>query len=949
MADMNSSMNSAAEYAERARMRAEADVARQAESMRERAAWHQRVADRASQAALYARDAAFAGGAHIYSHAARGAAYAYANAAEARGAGAFFGMSNFETAGPVSRGIPGTYVASGQSFGGLVYDAYLGDALSALSLFSHFRDSGQVLGMPLAMVKQRTREELSLRLQHVPNSMLTALPDFLGYRFEGLRTDAQRQAAYAFSHVTGPAATLAGGRGISSTNGLAKIVSDTMISVGTEFDKQRGYSLALEEERDIQAATYNLLSSTRKSEMANMSSSQVADDIRKTRRIVHRMIENLRITSKEAVALADEFGNVFSPEMINELVRATAAGVSGGSAGGMTPVQYAKMMQQHAFTGMRLGLSMPEAIQYGASMSNRQGGYINLYQKGIITGADLFMYGGNTVEEASALFLQAQQRMGLTYGAAPGMGAMFETDAGRRYMRSMAAGRMPGGIMGFLSQRAGAVVSDPYAEMRSLYNPQTRQEMAMFGDMASYEQATQAAEFATMRFPGQTPEQHAANKRAMAIRFYARQNGIQDPVIAAREYDLKGRLRETFGGGAQAVTYQIMQQRGSFNMSLGQYKDTVNKVLNSPEVAGDINKFAEMTPYEQEMLINRSREIDLSVSESQRQQAYDAAQNMGAGARIGFAVAGLGLLAGVIGQAVATGGVGILAAPPATKAGVLLLGTAIGAGIGAAASPDVMPDDAVLGASALGSADETFITSYFGNDSEDEQEALVRNLLNRGLTPDQINAGLRKHGVTDTYFEDSDLRDKARVDKSRLGLELGSDTKSERTRKALVKMYADIKNGKKIPDYMISGASREKASGEIRRLSGMSEEKFLDLPDTIKATGMRYDIVDGKKVAKISDAGVLLTDPEIKKQLLLAAQTSGNEADKQLVDLLKDSKVSAGSAITAFQNQASSEAKDTLQLLRGQMVASTLASSPRGHIATKPVYVEVVPTKDKNE
>jgi len=938
MADMNSQIGASIQQSELARQRAMADMQRQVDEMQRRAAWHQGIADRAAQAGQAMGGMAMGGAAHFYSNAATGAAYMYANAAQrASSAAAAFGMANLNLSGPDARGIPGPYLSAGQSFGGLLYEGGLGRGLNALTGNLFFRDVNQVLGLPPAMVGEMARDELALRGQKVFTTLGQGLPfsDYFGFRFNDIRDVTQRDVARRFSYLTGPAASLAGGRGIRSTSALAEGIARSLEDAGERFDRARGYSLSKEEELDIRSATMNLMSVTQGQNFANLSAADRDADIRKMRNVVHQMMANLRVSAKEAVGIAKEFGEFFSPESINQMTIGAQEAAAAGAAGALTPVQLMRMRAQASQAGLRLGMSDAQALQFGGTFINERGAILAQRRAGLLSYGDLFMYGGSNADEAAMLMAQANRRLGLQFAADPGIAMMYANRRGVQAMNQLAAGGVPGGIVGFMSAQAGVAAADPYAALRSRFDPQAKERQATTGLLAAFNQARSIANFSTVFGPGADTAEGSANRRAVAIAEFARLAGINDDVEAARQYDRLLRSEKMLGGAKEAFIYNQMQQLSPVGLDVDQAKSTVNRVLES--VGGDINSFMAKPEYERRMLVERARRFDLTPTELEKEEYVNRRVTRG---RIGGALVGLG--AGIA-AAPLTGGVGLFTAPMA--------GAAVGGEYARNAALDALSSgaaaDQIFGIGDLTQSGLFSEASYRSGvavnpllaliselgDSEADIESAAKKLLGRGLSHHQLNAMLMESGATNFFFDASgDLRDRTSPDDSDATTRFG---RASRVKSALVAGFRNLQTTKQLPESVLRGATREKAAETIRSMTSMSETSFLEQADVVRQVGIRRS---ESGLLGVSDQAALLQDPELLSQLQ-SATFGANQKD--LYELISRPDIDASAALSAFSKQASQESMQNLQYLRGSRVASTLASS-RGQTENNPMFVAQV-------
>lgn len=945
MADINSQMGASLQQAEMARQRAMADMQRQVDEMHRRSAWHQSISDRAAQAGRAVGGAAMGAGAHFYSNAATGAAFTAAQLERAQSvAGAAIGMSGFQTNGPMARGIPGPYLSSGQSFGGLMYDAGLGSALNAATGNLFFRDANQVLGMPQGMVRQMAQDEMSLRMNKVVNVLGQALPfsDALGMRFNDIRDVTQRDVARRFSYLTGQASSMSGGRGVSSTGALASGIARSLEDAGERFDRARGYSVSKEEELDIRNATLNMMSSTQGQKFATMSASQRDSDIRKMRNVVHQMMDNLRVSAKEAAEITQEFGEFFSPEQMGQMSRAVQTAISSGAGGSLTGIQLQRMLVQSQRAGLQMGMSDSQAMKFGETFLNERGAILAQRRSGLLSYGDMFMYGGSNADEAAALMAQANRRLGLQYGADPAIGMMYANKNGVRAMNDLAAGSNQGGIFGFMTSQANVAASDPYAALRARFDPQAKERQATTGLLAAFNQARQVADFNTVFGPGADTPEGKANRRAVAIAEFARSAGIKDDVEAARQYDRLARAEKMLGGPKQAFIYNQMQQLAPYAMDADEARGVTERVLQS--VGGDINKFMEKPEYERKVIVEKARRFKYGATEADKEE-YIAAETrkgraLGLAAGISTGVLTGNVAAGVGASVLFTGAVGAAYRSSAesrveTEEGQRMLlgldkldsgfgenavGAAAALGVGAAFGPVGL---AVGGAVAIG---------MLASDSEEDIEVAIKKAMRAGISHHDLNAMLSQGGVNNFIVTaNGDLRDRDNPNDTNASTRFG---RADKLKEVLSSNLEKIRKTGKLDESVIRGAGKEKAADQIRAMSSKSDTDFLAEADVVSKVGMRRDEAGN---VSISDESALLSDPEILDQVRQAA-FEGGQTD--LYEKLKSEDLDAGVALNMFMKSANNTSMENLQYLRGSRVASSLAST-RGQTETNPMYVKV--------
>lgn len=650
MPDLREQYYASLSQAESARSKAEQDSQRHYAEVQQRNAYHQALADRAMRqsysgpgftdrvmsaaggigsAAITGGQALLGGmamaGAHVYNGVAAGAGYAYANAQQhgSSAAGAF-GMAGGSVVGPTARGINGPYLQAGQSFSGLLYEAGLGAGLNTATFGMLFRDYNQVVGMPSELVKQRSQEELSLRMRSVGNSAVLSLTKLVPYsvlntRFSGMTSDTRREVSRRMSFISGPASDLVGGLGISSTGKINTDITNALFESGREYDKARGYSLSNEEERGFQNAALNTMGITQLQKLAETSSRSRKAEIKQARDYVHRISENLRISTDELGELTKEFGLVLGPENLKKLSDAASAIGQSGRGGGLSGVQLTRLSALEERRGWALGMSESQGINYGTSLLAERGAILAQRKGNILSRVSLAAFGGDNEDDQATNWAAAMRQAGLNYGTNPTIAGMFANARGNSVMSNLAAGVAPGGLLGFLGAQASLSLSDPIAALRAKYDPAAKERLANIGQLAAFQESKLYTPFDIM---SSSPE----DSRTLQIARFERATGLSS-VQAMHAWDRNKGIEDAFKAinpdtaSENAAAYSLMSRVDSSTRSgVGESADAVQALLKD---VGGYEKFGAMSSSQQRQAVNKAVGANFAAAINAREKTFN--------------------------------------------------------------------------------------------------------------------------------------------------------------------------------------------------------------------------------------------------------------------------------------------------------------------------------------
>lgn len=989
MSEANNQFNSALNAAEEARQKAQQDAARHAAEITARTQYHQQLAERATkmsagnqsftenvaaaarstrdflapigQGLMTAGSYGAAGlamvGAHVYSGASRGASYIGGQLSQAAPSmGAAFGVGDFSITGPGSRGISGPYQQAGQSFFGMMYEGGIGGALNTATAGMFFRDVNQVVGLPPALVRQRAQEEMSMRARSVGNAFTEALPfsSVMGFRFAGMASDTRRDVAERLSFVTGTGGDnlLAGGRGVSATGQLTTTIMESLERSGRQYDRTRGYSLSSEEERSFRRAALNMFDTPELQNLTKAPSSEVKRKMTQAREVVHKLTDDLRISAGEAEKLTEQFGKIFGPDILGRLSAASKNIISGGAAGGLSGTQIMTMMAQQTQSGYKLGMGDTQATQFAQSFMAERGAVLAQRRAGLITTGDLYMYGGSNADEAAANLAQANRRIGSQFGMGdPGRAAMFANRSGNNYMNQLAAGANAGGMIGFLGAQANVTVADPYAALRSQYDPDAKQRAATTGRLAAFQSARQQAKF-THLFKTGDPAVDRKNARALSIQAFQQSAGIEDPVEAARQFDMMELAEMEMGDSKKAFLYNEMQQVGAYGMDIDKAKQITETILKA--TGGDVNKFANATDIEKRRMVNEALVTDVglttdekrgvdarlqatmnaygnaapaTVTEEMRQREQEVALNAKFGLNdvgVNLDEATLGVLGGAVGGTLAGAGAGLLggAVAGATIGSIIPgFGTVVGGLIGGAVG--------LVGGAAVGLVSG----AVSALDQEGDIEKTAQQLLAAGVPKNAVNARLRGTGyrVDDSgnLVDDDDGNKNA----DSLG---GTGDVHQR----LAAMTKDIINNKgKLAQQDVQGMELEAQKERVLAMTGdlnadtyLSKNKEFQEKIGVKDTG------DGTFGYTEDQRAQLMQDKNFMADVKKAAEITG---DKELLKDLESGRQKGGTREAAANRlMASDTLQEAMKNIRLERELGVKKAEPLGSSKDKPMYVK---------
>ena len=425
--------------------------------------------------------------------------------------------------GAASRGWEGPYYGGTQTFGGLLYEAGIGAALrSAFSFLpgQPFGDVNQVVGATPAMVGQRARDELALRVKEVGFGALTALPfsNRLGFDVAAIGPDLRRQLARQLSFVAGGDA--AGGRGFRATGQTVTGMNDAIIADLQRLNRSMGYGLS-DADRDTLAAGWSSGMNAAEMERASRLSPQEFSRKFGTRVSSMKHVADLmRVSSEQVVEFYKAVGEIFDAGDVQGHLTALGGRFSGGAPGPMSSAQRLSLFTGGARAAAASGASGGFAASIGMTrLSMADAIYVDM-RRGALDKTAMSVY-GSTIEEQQANLSAARMQAGLNFGfSSPGMAALYAGNP-------VAARRFEAGgydLLGGAQAMGGTILRDPAASLRARFDPTAQEAMKRGGRYAAFAKARQVQDaFARLGF---------SDTEAFGINEFGRRTGLDDTQAA---------------------------------------------------------------------------------------------------------------------------------------------------------------------------------------------------------------------------------------------------------------------------------------------------------------------------------------------------------------------------------------------------------------------------------
>jgi len=421
--------------------------------------------------------------------------------------------------GPQSAGQFGQSFYSGRSFGGVLYEAGMGQALNTLTAGVFFKDANRNVGLDPAFTQALARGELSARLSEAGEAFKFALP--FAQRWNGpggvvaagfRRSAATRLAAFGYSGE----GDLPGGRGIlASAPGLQKLSGAVEERLNT-LNEELGYGLTREQGAGIAEAAGKLFSDTELNKMRQTADTGGADKLKQGVDVVTRFMRNLKLQVEDLSEFEDEMQQ-FGADVVDKLGASAAMTAAGGLAGA-----YSGKALMRAQTAVRremlaLGVSGENDLTQAGERATaaRLGNY------GIMAQRSRFSMFGRTETEGADAYTATMSRGGTGYAtSSAGRTALFQTGGIAPLMGGA-------NFMGHMGAQASALLANPFSALSFRFDPRRQQEAQLYGSDLAYQESMATAGFMGQfmrRVPGWDP-------LAAAKAQFAASTGLSDSEV----------------------------------------------------------------------------------------------------------------------------------------------------------------------------------------------------------------------------------------------------------------------------------------------------------------------------------------------------------------------------------------------------------------------------------
>jgi hypothetical protein len=429
------------------------------------------------------------------------------------------------------RGAPGGpsgFYAAPMGFGDLLYEAGGGRALQALTGGVFGLDANRSAGFNPALVQSRARAELQLRFENIGSSMLQSLPfsNRTRFAFQGGTEDTQRLLAQQLSFIRSariPGGEIGGLGFRANSTGIAGIAQGMNEELG-RINRLRGYDLSEGEADELKGgalARFTPVELERAVQTGGLGSVRA-----KAQAAMKRLNELKQATNaelKDLIEFQSEVKKFFQGDSFDALMRPTVA------FGGMNQLQAMRQTGVLAREGLSLGLRQGSAARYGRQQSTAALSFYESMVNGEIDDATARMYGGTGADAAFA-FTARKRAYGLSVGSRDdGMRSLFYADPGA--VSKLNSG---GNYWSFLGAQANTAMQNPFAAGLSRYDPSTQERLANGGMYAAYSAATAEAR-ATQMFLG---KRGADQVLLRGLTGFQERTGISDNAEVRRLYDM---------------------------------------------------------------------------------------------------------------------------------------------------------------------------------------------------------------------------------------------------------------------------------------------------------------------------------------------------------------------------------------------------------------------------
>ena len=541
------------------------EMMRQRASMDMQSARTQGIMSQAWMATQRAAQFTASAASSVYGHAAPpiGASMAYMGArmpSLGRETLAAFGMGGGAFAyGPQLRGMVGGYYSGAQSFGGLLYEGMIGDALkSTLGMGLFFQDVNKRFGVAPGIIREAASDELALRLSAVGNKAMAGIPiaaTRLGWRFKAIEQDVQRDLTQRLSFIRsdgmdGGAFT---GYGFRSSSSVMEGMTSAQMRAFQTLNKRLGYGVSNDE---VQAAMNAAIAGFSERELENAMAAdpsgktlsrrleKVTADMERVARDTHADIKAIQNFRAALRSFGDEAGITVAEGIVASDVQA------GRLFGGGNPEARLQAQLQFMNEARALGLDdLASQARYGGRQYNRSLAVYEQSRTGLISGAAFSMYGGDSDFERAQNYRRRVAQLGVQSGmSSPGLRALFYSGAG---LAGIQEGRLD--YLGGLGAQANAMLRDPLASLKAEFDPNTQMLMASEGMFTQYASARAYARTVGSIYG---VDEGSASFNSILYKTLQQKLGLGSPVEARRLADkyqnIERELYKIFGDRSKA-------------------------------------------------------------------------------------------------------------------------------------------------------------------------------------------------------------------------------------------------------------------------------------------------------------------------------------------------------------------------------------------------------------
>jgi len=551
----------AAQKAEEARLRAAEDMYRSRsflDSIMERS---KRVTDRmveGTSAAAFVAGATISQGYQYYNRFGPWGAASVSDTARSftTSFGQALGLSN---ALNLPRGIPSGYFAASSSFGGLLSETGLGSIPFQLTGGLYGRDPIRALGFNPALVQSRAQAELSLRVQNIGNTFLSALPltSRTSLAFRGIEEDVQRNLAQRLSFVNtaGRAGSEVNGVGFRSNSDFVESAAKSVLSEVRNLNVQRGYGLQNDEAKRLIDTSSSLFTEvdTERAVRRGDYKEKIIGAFKTTSALKKRF----NMEMDEIEKLVSDVRGALSFSAAESFLQAPSQRFGGFSDG------QAKLIQLNLLKeGMAAGFTQSGALTYAKGAMTRGNSLYESAIRGEIDPATYRMFGGSGGADSAVLFQAGLRNIGTQVG-------MGDSNLRTLYYSNpegVSSLNRGSGLIAHLASASAATLRNPFASRLAAFDPTTQSRMMESGAFSAYSLARAKGALVGSLFGGNSEAVEAA-----ALEEFQQRTG-QGPMETRRLYnmyrDRENSFETTFGAGTGARAAALYESLSNASPSM---------------------------------------------------------------------------------------------------------------------------------------------------------------------------------------------------------------------------------------------------------------------------------------------------------------------------------------------------------------------------------------------